>query len=257
METFKLVIAALLSPLLISLILQTIAWAFWLRRRSPKAMALLGLGTIVLAAGGISGLTYEKRRAREFLFPPLDVAQELTPDKPVLAVVLGTGFNPDPRLPANSKVSGVFLARLLEGVRILRSHPDARLLVSVAGKADASEKRLFLGEMIDLLDLDPARVSIITSAQSTSDEAEEFAIQHKQEQVVVVTSAGHMVRAMQIFSDAGLEPHAAPADYGFARAGSPGEKVWPRWIPSADGISSNHQWLYETAAMLWHSISGG
>ncbi len=257
METFKLVVASVLSPLLIGLILQITAWGFCLRSRSRKPLVLLGMGTLVLAAGGISGLTYENRREREFRFPALEVQQELTPDKPVLAVVLGTGFNPDPRLPANSKVSGVFLARLLEGVRILRSHPDARLLVSVAGKADASEKRLFLGEMIDLLDLDPARVSIITGAQSTSAEAEEFATRHREEQVVVVTSAGHMVRAMQIFSDAGLEPHAAPADYGFARAGSPGEKVWPRWIPSADGISSNHQWLYETAAMLWHSISGG
>lgn len=219
-------------------------------------MVMLGLGTLVLAAGSISGLTYEKRRDREFHFPPLDIGQDITADRPILVIVLGTGFNPDPQLPANNQVSGAYLSRLLEGVRILRACPDARLLVSVAGKADAAEKRLFLDRMIELLKIDSARVSIITNAQSTSNEAQEFAARYNGEQVVVVTSAGHMVRAMQIFEDASLSPMAAPADYGFARAGSPGEKIWPRWVPSADGVGSNHQWLYEQIASLWHLISG-
>ncbi|MFV2093059.1 MAG: hypothetical protein ACC634_08240, partial [Hyphomicrobiales bacterium] len=87
-----------------------------------------------------------------------------------VVVVLGTGFHQDPWLPANSRVSGGFHARFLEGVRIYRSRPDVRLLVSVANdEADAAEKRVFLDAMVGLLPLDPKRVGLITEAGSTAD----------------------------------------------------------------------------------------
>ena len=95
----------------------------------------------------------------------------------------------------------------------------------------------------------------MTEAESTADEADEVARQHKDEQIVVVSSAAHMVRAMEIFSDKGLEPIPAPSEFWFPRAGSPEDRIWPRWIPSTAGINSNHQWLYETVASLWHKIS--
>jgi len=255
MEAFKLFAAAILSPLLIALIIQAIGWILWWRN-SRYGVRLIALGTMLLTFGSLSGFTYEKRREQEFVYHPLDIANDLPQEQPVLVIVLGTGFNPDPQLPANSQVSGAFLSRLLEGVRIFRSRCDANMLVSIAGKADSTEKQQFLDRMIELLQLDPARVTLVSTAKSTSDEAEETARQHHNEQVIVVTSAGHMPRAIQIFRDANLAPLAAPTDYGFPRAGSPGDKIWPRWIPSAEGIGSNHQWLYEQAASIWHTISG-
>jgi uncharacterized SAM-binding protein YcdF (DUF218 family) len=109
---------------------------------------------------------------------------------------------------------------------------------------------------VALLAIDAARVSLITNAESTADEAEEVQRRFGEHRVVLVTSAGHMSRAMAIFSDAGLSPIAAPTGYYFARHGSSGDAVWPRWIPTTDGIGANHQWLYENVAMLWHSASG-
>ena len=257
METFKLIVASLLSPLLICLICQTLGWLIWLRQKSRYSNWLIFSGTCFLLIGGLSGLTHEQRRSLEYTHPPLDIANDLRPDKPVLAVVLGTGFNSDPELPANCQVSSTFHARLLEGVRIYRSHPQTRLLVSIAGDADAVKKQRFFDQMTQLLQLDPSRVAIFTDAKSTSDEAREVRKRHKGEQVVVVTSASHMVRAFQIFEDDGLSPIAAPAEFWFTRSGSPDEKIWPRWIPSTDGINGNHQWLYERVASLWQAISGG
>ena len=256
MDIFKLIIASLLSPLLICLILQTLGWVLWLRGKSNLAIRHIAAGTIILLLGGLAGLTYEKRRILEYVHPPLDIVADLKPDQPVLAVVLGTGFNSDPELPPNSQVSSTFLARLLEGVRIYRSHPQTRLLVSIAGEADPGKKQQFMEQMAKLLQLDPSRVAIFTDAKSTSDEAGEVGRRHKGEQVVVVTSASHMVRAFQIFEDEDLSPIAAPAEFWFTRSGSPDEKIWPRWIPSTDGINSNHQWLYERIASLWHAVSG-
>ena len=257
METMKLVAATLLSPLLISLICQSLGWLFWYyRRKSFWGLTLIGAGTCTLTLGSISGWTYESRRSREFIYSPLDVVAGLESGRPVLVAVLGTGFNSDPELPANSQVSGTFLSRLLEGVRIYRSNPQSRLLISIAGEAEAQPKDRFAQKMIALLKLDANRVSIATESESTSDEAEEVLRQHRGEQVVVVTSAGHMPRAMTIFRDSGIVPIAAPTGYGFTRSGSPDEKKWPRWVPSTEGIASNHQWLYEQIASLWHAMGG-
>ena len=256
METFKLIVAGFLSPMLICLSVQVVGWLIYLRKRNRTSLQIIAAGTLILLIGGLSGITYESARAREHAYQPLYVTSSLDGNQPALIVVLGTGFNPDPELPPNSQVSSTFHARLLEGVRILRQHPHSRLLVSIAGEADAETKRSFFDQMIELLQLDPSRVSIMTEAESTADEADEVARQRESEQIVVVSSAGHMMRAMEIFADKGLEPVAAPSEFWFPRAGSQEDKTWPRWIPSTNGINSNHQWLYETAASLWHKISG-
>ncbi len=73
----------------------------------------------------------------------------------------------------------------------------------------------------------------------------------------VITTDGHMPRAIKTFEVEGLAPIAAPKNNGFVRAGSPDEKIWQRWLPSADGIGSNHQWLYEKVALVWQQIKIG
>jgi uncharacterized SAM-binding protein YcdF (DUF218 family) len=256
MENFKLIVSACLSPIWICLILQLVGWWLMWRTSARRGSWWLAAGTAALLFGSLSGPTFELRRQQEYVFAPLNPELDLTPQRTSLAVVLGTGFNDDPEVPANSRVSGNFLARLLEGVRVYRSHPDCRLVVSVAGEATAERKLQFVSEMVTLLQLDPDRVQTILNAESTSDEADAIAELRNTEQVIVVTSAAHMVRAMRTFDDAGLEPIAAPADYGYRRAGSPSEKIWPLWVPSNAGIHSTHQWLYEQVAYLWQTLRG-
>lgn len=255
MEALKSIVAASLSPLVISLALQLLGWLLLMRSRKRPGLVCLAAGTLILFAGSFPGLTFEARRTTEYAFPPL--SPEALPHGPLLVVVLGTGFNPDPQMPANSQVGPAFLARLLEGIRILRCRPDLRLVVSVAGPADETSKSQFLSAMLQLLNVDPQRVQLITTAESTLDEAVLVKKLHEQAPVVLATSASHMPRAIRIFTDAGLTAIAAPTDFGFVRAGSPRDKIWLRWIPSTDGIAGNHAWLYEKVATLWQMIRPG
>jgi len=257
MEEFKAFVAASLSPLIASLALQFIGWLMIWKQKKCSGLVLLGLGTMVLVIGSLSGFTHEANRRLEFAFEPLDLTNMgVNPDRSALIVVLGTGFNDDPTMPANSQVSGTFLSRLLEGTRIFRNTPNSQLMISVAGDASEQSKKKFLSNMLELLAIDADRVTMIVNAESTVDEAEEVQQRYKEKQLVLVTSAAHMNRAMRIFSDVGLTPIAAPTGYHFARKGSSADAIWPRWIPSTQGIGSNHQWLYENVAMLWHSASG-
>lgn len=259
MEDIKLIVAWAISPLIVGMGLQIAGWGMWLRKRKRLALGCWGVSLSILLAGSLPAISYEANRSREFQYEPLDPADGFDTAQSVVAVVLGTGFNPDPWLPHNSRVSGTAHARFLEGVRIYRSNPNVRLLVSVANdEADPADKAVFLAEMVKLLALDPARVELITKAESTEDEAR-LAVERVRdgEQVVIVTSAGHMPRAMTVFADAGLKPIAAPCDFWYPRAGSPDEKKWKKWIPSSGGIGGTRQLLYETAASLWHAVSGG
>jgi uncharacterized SAM-binding protein YcdF (DUF218 family) len=169
-------------------------------------------------------------------------------------VVLGTGFNPDAELPANSRVGGAFLSRLLEGIRVLRAKPNSRLIVSIAGESPTDAKEQFWSEMKPLLGIDDAETLLLTTAESTLDEARLVIPLHNAQPLVLATSAGHMPRAVRIFADEGLEVLPAPTDYGFVRAGSSKDRIWPRWIPSTDGLASNHAFLYESVATIWQRI---
>ena len=96
--------------------------------------------------------------------------------------------------------------------------------------------------------------AMVTAQSTMNDEAllvRDLAAGRK---VLLVTSAGHLPRAVQIFESEGLVVVAAPTDYGFVRRGSPRDHWWHRWIPSAEGIGTNHGWLYEQVAELWQTI---
>jgi len=251
MEALKTLVAACLSPLVLSLLLQLLGWCLYRKRRVVAVPTLL-LGTVILLLGSLSGWTFERLRDLEFRYPPLQTSN--IPAGDVVIVVLGSGFNPDPQLPANSQVGGAFLSRLLEGVRLWRLRPGAELVISVAGTATGAQKSDFIAEISGLLGVQAASVRLLTTAESTLDEAllvRDLAAGRK---VLLVTSAGHLPRAVQIFESEGLVVVAAPTDYGFVRRGSPRDHWWHRWIPSAEGIGTNHGWLYEQVAGLWQTI---
>lgn len=253
-DVLKTIAAIMLSPMTICLGMQLVGWLAMWRRQIRPGLAMIGAGTVILAVGGLSGVTYESRRKQEYTFAPLDVKTVGAGD-PVV-VVLGTGFNPDSELPANSRVSGVFLSRFAEGARICNQLPNSPMLVSVAGEATEKSKSDFLDEITQLFQVERSRIHLISHATSTRDEAKAAMDYVDGQKVIVVTSASHMVRAMTIFEDVGLIALPAPTAYQLTRRGSPGDRVLPRWIPSTDGVNSNHQWLYEMVALLWHRLGG-
>jgi hypothetical protein len=162
METIKSIIAYFANPFGLSLLLIGFAWLATYKQRWQLANRLWAVITLLLTVGGLSAVTYETRRRREYHHEPLRIAaDDPLLDSPSTIVVLGAGFNADDYLPANSRVSSAYLVRLIEGVRIHRQLPDSRLVVSVAGKADAEDKRVFLDAMIAILAIQAERQAVV------------------------------------------------------------------------------------------------
>lgn len=257
MEPFKDLITFLISPLSIAIIMASTGWGIYRTKRKRLAIAFLLGSTVVLLLGSLSGWTYDRTRRLEYTYPPFEIDQhDRDPNQPTVIAVLGTGFNADELLPANSRVTGSFHARLLEGLRIYRAIPDSKLHVSIAGKAPDQAKTEFLSDITSLLDIAPERITALTSAESTEDEAEAIKNSYPDNAIILVTSASHMPRAIDTFARQNVAATPAPCDYSTTRAASPNDKPWQRWIPSPDGLGRNHQFARELMASVWQRVKG-
>ena len=152
-------------------------------------------------------------------------------------------------LPATSQLSAPSQARLVEGIRILNSIPQAKLLVS--GDSDGQ----ITHGAARILGINPAQIVVEKKARDTEEQAVEIRSLVGQDRFVLVTSALHMPRSMGLFAKKGMSPIAAPADFQIKprqTPSRPGEKFLPtsQGGPIADSLI--HEWL----GILWAKLNG-
>ena len=253
METVKEILTHFLSPLVLFFVAQVVSFLCVLLQRNQTASIISLASIAMLFIASIPVLTTDALRAKENKFAPLDSGKLDSIDAEVIAV-LGTGFPSRRGFPANSEISPELLARLVEGVRISRSLPDARMVVFVPGKGTQQEKEASLLSMCRILAIDHEQVDLVTGARNLAGEA--LSVQARTSgAVVVVTSARHLPRAMSAFEGAGIESIAAPTHYEIPPAKSGMAGFYSQWIPSTRGLWQTRTWIAETAASLWLKLT--
>lgn len=128
-------------------------------------------------------------------------------------VVLGGGHSDADGLSATQQLSPAALGRIVEGVRLMRVLPDARLLTSGPGVADNPSHASVLARAAESLGVDRARIALIETARDTEDEAAAVRAISGDAPVALVTSAWHMPRAAALFRKAGVNTLPCPADF--------------------------------------------
>jgi uncharacterized SAM-binding protein YcdF (DUF218 family) len=130
------------------------------------------------------------------------------------------------------QLSEASLRRLVEGLRLQQMLPGSRLVFSgrssdprrIESTAEAMQKAA------TSLGAPPGAIMILPAATNTRQEAQAYAAaKASSRQVILVTDAIHMPRAMVIFRRAGMSPLAAPAGRAIRRLRH--EKPI-RWVPS-------------------------
>ncbi len=141
-------------------------------------------------------------------------------------MVLGSGGGHDSRLPPTSLLSPSTLSRLVEGIRIARLLPQAKLVTSARSKEGYIPLAFTVREAAILLGIDSLRIIALPHARNTQEEAADF-VTHagKGASVIVCTSAIHMPRAMEWFRQAGAKPIAAPCDF-IVKKDDPPRNLW-------------------------------
>jgi uncharacterized SAM-binding protein YcdF (DUF218 family) len=145
---------------------------------------------------------------------------------------------------------------VVEGVRLLRGTPGARLILSLPGRLPAESKQAIAKELCEVMGVSPERLRLVTSALDTEDEARTVASLVGAEPVVLVTSASHMLRAMRLFEGAGMSPVSCPTDFLTPRPGTP-RGIQPAAVfPCADNVYLSERAVYECLGLAWAMVRG-
>lgn len=191
--------------------------------RWPKRVRL---GRALLLAGLVLLMLFSNKLVSKWLIRPLETRYPALPEfiagtpapGPLAAcrfvVVLGGGNGNSPGMSANNLLSASALGRIMEGVRILRAVPEAKLIVSGprSPSAQASHATV-LARTAQAYGIAADRIIYIDQARDTEDESRAVQQIAKGGKVALVTSAWHMPRSMALFRSAGLDPLPCPADF--------------------------------------------
>jgi uncharacterized SAM-binding protein YcdF (DUF218 family) len=128
-------------------------------------------------------------------------------------VVLGGGNGDGPGVSANNLLSASARARLVEGVRLLRVLPEAKLIVSGPADGPRDSHATVLGRTAIALGLPPERIVTIDEARDTEAEAQAVQRRVQAAPIALVTSAWHLPRAQALFRRGGRERAPLPGRF--------------------------------------------
>jgi uncharacterized SAM-binding protein YcdF (DUF218 family) len=225
-----------------------------LRARLGRSLFTASLALLLLFSNTF--VSTELITSLESRFPPIPELRAGETPLAALAschwvVVLGGGHIDVLGLAALDKLSASSLARLTEGVRVLRSLPAARLIVSGPAVRGHPAHAAILAQAAVSLGVPRGRIVLIVDARDTEDES--FAVKRLvgEEPVALVTSAWHMPRAAALFRRAGVNIVPCPTDYnsrpiaGFA---------WENFHWDVESLERSTWALHEYAGLLWNRL---
>jgi len=164
-------------------------------------------------------------------------------------LVLGCQIKPNKNRPANSQLGACSLSRLVEGLRIARKYPQAKLIVSGFGYDGTTSSEL-MKKTAYSLGLHHTRILTNPKAKDTAQEAKLLAYRLVDAKVALVTSAAHMGRSIDLFNQQGIEVIAAPTDF-YALNEQP---LWRQFIPSPESLLAITAHQHEILGTLWIKI---
>ena len=159
--------------------------------------------------------------------------------------VLGGGNTDDDLQPLSSMLGDSSLKRVVEGVLLQKRYPAAKLIFTgyagdtTLANAEVSSKMAFaLGISVKDMIINP-------KPKDTKEEALFTKGIVGSKPFILVTSATHMLRAIKIFGDLGMNPIPAPTDFKKQNIRS----FWMK--PDIETFKNSQAAVHEYIALLW------
>lgn len=185
-------------------------------------------------------------------YPPLTDVSALSLDSGIYIMVLGAGHSTNPTLPVSQQLSETVMIRLLEAIRLHRLLPGSKLVTSGAQGKQTESQAAVVRKAAMQLGVAPEDIDTLPRTSNTMDEAQHFKYRFgTKQQVIVVTDAVHMSRAMKWFRKVGLNPIAAPTNFILKEEKS---KRTLGLIPRSDHIAKMETAVHEYMGMCWARI---
>jgi uncharacterized SAM-binding protein YcdF (DUF218 family) len=143
------------------------------------------------------------------------------------------------------------LYRLVEGIRLGHIFPESKLIISGGKGYDPVPNAEVVNKVARSLGFPKDRIVVENRPRDTLQEAEMLSSMLGNSPFLLVTSALHMPRAMDIFQAHGLHPIAAPTDFIVKQ-----HIVTPAGyiFPSTANLDLSKRMIYEWIGTVWKMI---
>lgn len=248
-DYYKYLIGHFLSPL--SLLLTIIIFCFVLiviNKKVTFAKYTMGLALLTL-------YVFSTKIGSDLVLAPLEfqypIYQQSNKNVDYI-VVLGCASEFSPHLPTSSKLQGCSYIRLQEGLNIYKQNPNSHLILT--GGAPNTENTISQTMQAAAINMGvkPQDITILDLAINTEQEAAQTAAIVVDSDIVLVTSASHMGRAMSLFASHGLTPTPAPTDFLIREVSD----TWylRYFIPEVANLEKVRSAFHEYYGRLWLKI---
>jgi uncharacterized SAM-binding protein YcdF (DUF218 family) len=227
-------------PLPLSLLCVALAAIFGIcgRRRAAGWLLFGAAGIVYLSSmNAVGDALLEPLEARYAGPPQYDSATALG-----YVVVLGSGYSPREGVPVTASIADDGLARIVEGIRIFRRTPGARLIVSGGAPNGGKPSAVGYAILARELGVDATALEILDQPLDTNEEAHAVAKLVGNKPFLLVTSAYHMPRAIRLMQRIGLHPIPAPTGQSVGIPEYPG---WRRFVPTSGGLRKTERAIHE------------
>ncbi|MGR6837707.1 envelope biogenesis factor ElyC [Aliivibrio wodanis] len=239
MFELKKFVSSMLMPLPGLLLIGFIGlFILWFSKRKGFASFLLTLSLIGLFVLSFQPVTTPLLKSTERIYPSF-----IAPDVPVeYVLVLGNGHVVDDNISPISELSRAAVMRLTEGIRIYRMYPGAKLILSGYSVGTTVSHARMMARVALSLGVNKSDILLLENARDTHEEAIQTLNAVNKSNLVLVTSASHMPRAMEEFHQLGLKPTPAPTNY---LAHSEIKQPWEKYAPKAKYLEQSERYWYE------------
>lgn len=258
MASFTLPISQLVDP--VPIVLAAIGVGLWLSRRRGGAGAATRAARIGRGAawGGWLALwllatpVVSSALARSIATRPRDISADLegsAPERRALVVLSAGAAPPELGVPRMERLSGAAMDRCIGAARIYQTYGFEWVIVTGRhAQLAPAELAGGMGDLMVALGVPRERILLETEATDTKENALFTARMVRElgaEQVVLVTSALHMPRALRWFERAGIRAIPAPVKLDPIAAVRPGGL-----LPTSTALSRSDRVLHEIVGWL-------
>lgn len=234
-------------PLSIILVLLFIGIILLYCRKFRLGRLFVLIGSLLLLIATLPWVPNLLVNSLQYQYPPLARA----PNTTQYIAVLGAGILPMNNIPINNLPTTSSMQRILEAIRLWQQVPQAKIIFSGGSDTGQFNDGDYMAKTAEMLGVPNS--AIIRENQSL-DTAEEAVLIKKivgNAPFILVTSAYHMPRSMELFEHQGMRPVAAACDFQYT-----GKKHLLELLPSTYNIAKLQIAIHEYQGLAWNTLTG-
>ena len=175
-----------------------------------------------------------------------------TPHQVKYIVVLGGGNRLNQQYPVNSRLTAASLARLIEAIRLYKQIPTSTLILSGGKTFNTTTDATLLQKTAQQLGVNSSHIRLETQSHDTEDEVIHLKKMLNQQPFILVTSAFHMRRTLDLFAKYNMQPIPAPTQFLIDVSANP----FRYYFPSSRNLEYSDIVLHEYLGILWYHLAG-